>query len=44
MLLALACGLCVVSNAGPLTEDLWQSNGAVILAPDADPSAWQRSH
>ena len=38
MLLALASGLCVVSNAGPLTEDLWKSNGAVVLAPDADPA------
>lgn len=38
MLLALSSGTCVVSNTGPLTEALWRSNDAVVLAPGADPA------
>lgn len=39
MLLALASGVCVVSNTGLLTEALWRDTPAVALAPDADPDA-----
>jgi glycosyltransferase involved in cell wall biosynthesis len=39
MLLALSSGACVVSNAGPLTEQIWKSKDAVALAPGVDPVA-----
>ena len=38
MLLAMASGVCVASNSGPLTEPLWSNTPAVALAPLPDPS------
>lgn len=39
LMAGLAHGLPVVTNAGRLTEPLWQTSGAVALAPAGDPEA-----
>jgi glycosyltransferase involved in cell wall biosynthesis len=36
---ALALGVPVVSNLGPLSEDFWRDSGAVALADSPDPAA-----
>jgi glycosyltransferase involved in cell wall biosynthesis len=36
-LLSLACGVPLVTNRGPLTEQAWLSSGAVFLADSHDP-------